>query len=166
MRAARVLGTAVLAGLFVTFPGVAPADGLLGGPPAATAAVPPAQEMLTMVNAARERVGCAAVELDGRLTAAATKHSTDMAGNDYFSHTGRNGSSFSDRTQAEGYPTPRSENIAAGETTAQTTFTQWMDSSGHRRNILDCSVKDMGLGVATDPGSTYRTYWTQEFGRG
>lgn len=166
MRAARVLGTALLAGLFVGFPGVAPADALFGGPPTATAAASPAQEMLTLVNAARERAGCGAVRLDDRLTAAATKHSADMAANDYFSHTGRNGSSFASRIEAEGYPSPRAENIAAGRTTARTTFTQWMDSSGHRRNILDCSAKDMGVGVATDAGSTYRTYWTQEFGRG
>jgi uncharacterized protein YkwD len=41
-----------------------------------------------------------------------------------------------------------------------------MNSPGHRRNILDCTPKDMGVGVASNPRSTYRTYWTQDFGRG
>ena len=89
-----------------------------------------------------------------------------MAANNYFSHTSRNGASFVTRIKAEGYPTPRSENIAAGRTTAQATLTQWMNSTGHRRNILDCTAKDMGVGVASNPRSTYRTYWTQDFGRG
>jgi uncharacterized protein YkwD len=165
MRAARVIGTALLAAGFLAVPGVAPADALVGAPPAAEAATP-AQEMLTLVNAERSKAGCAPVRLDSRLTTAASKHSTDMATNNYFSHTSRNGATFVTRIKAEGYPTPRSENIAAGNTTAQATFKQWMNSSGHRRNILDCTAKDMGVGVASNPRSTYRTYWTQDFGRG
>jgi uncharacterized protein YkwD len=43
---------------------------------------------------------------------------------------------------------------------------QWMNSPGHRANILDCTAKDMGLGVASNPNSTYGTYWTQDFGLG
>lgn len=166
MRAARVLGTSLLAAAFLAVPGVAPADGLAGGPPTATAAASAAQEMLALVNAERGKAGCAPVRLDSRLTAAASKHSTDMAKNNYFSHTSRNGATFVTRIKAEGYPTPRSENIAAGRTTAQATFSQWMNSAGHRRNILDCTAKDMGVGVAANPRSTYRIYWTQDFGRG
>jgi uncharacterized protein YkwD len=159
MRAARVVGTALLAAGFLTFPGVAPV-------PVAEAVATPAQEMLVLVNVERSKVGCAPVRLDARLNRAASKHSTDMATNNYFSHTSRDGRTFVTRIKNEGYPTPRSENIAAGRTTAQATFTQWMNSSGHRRNILDCSAKDMGVGVATNSRSTYRTYWTQDFGRG
>jgi len=166
MRAARVVGTALLATAFLAVPGLAPVDGLVHGPPAAEAAASPAQEMLTLVNAERSKAGCAPVRLDARLNNAAAKHSTDMAANNYFSHTSRNGASFVTRIKAEGYPTPRSENIAAGRTTAQATLTQWMNSAGHRRNILDCTAKDMGVGVASNPRSTYRTYWTQDFGRG
>ena len=123
MRAARVVGTALLATAFLAVPGVAPVDGLVdglvNGPPAAEAAASPAQEMLTLVNAERSKAGCAPVRLDARLNNAAAKHSTDMAANNYFSHTSRNGASFVTRIKAEGYPTPRSENIAAGRTTAQ-----------------------------------------------
>jgi uncharacterized protein YkwD len=168
MRAVRVIPTALLAGLFLTLPGTVPAVGPLGGPPTAEAATPAqsAQQMLSLVNAERRKAGCTAVRLDARLTTAAAKHSADMAANNYFSHTSRNGASFVTRTKAAGYPTPRSENIAAGNATAQATFTQWMNSPGHRKNILDCTAKDMGVAVATNPRSTYRSYWTQDFGRG
>jgi len=170
MRAARVIPTALLAGLFLTLPGtlpgIAPADGIMGGAPVAEAAASPAQQMLTLVNAERSKAGCKPVRLDSRLNAAASKHSTDMATNNYFSHTSRDGRSFVTRIKAEGYPTARSENIAAGNTTAQATFTQWMNSAGHKRNILDCTAKDMGVGAATNSRATYRTYWTQDFGRG
>jgi len=94
MRAARVIPTALLAGLFLTLPGTLPGIGRLGGPPTAEAATAAsaAEQMLTLVNAERHKA--------------------------------------------------------------------------YRRNILDCSAKDMGVGVATDPRSTYRIYWTQDFGRG
>ena len=156
MRA--LIRAVVLAALLLILPGLAAAQ--------AVAAPSPAQEMLSLVNAARSRAGCGPVRLDQRLNAAAGKHSADMANNNYFSHTGRNGSSFVDRIAAEGYRTARSENIAAGGSTAQATMNQWMNSAGHKRNILDCSAKDMGVGVASNPRSTYRTYWTQDFGRG
>jgi uncharacterized protein YkwD len=164
MRVSRVLTTALLAAAFAALP-VAEVGGIVAVAPAEAAATP-AQEMLTLVNAERSKVGCGPVRLDARLNRAASKHSTDMATNNYFSHTSRDGRNFVTRIRNEGYPTPRSENIAAGRTTAQATFTQWMNSSGHRRNILDCTAKDMGVGVASNPRSTYRTYWTQDFGRG
>jgi uncharacterized protein YkwD len=156
MRA--LIRAVVLAALLLILPGLAATQ--------AVAAPSAAQQVLALVNTARSEAGCGPVRLDPRLNAAASKHSTDMATNDYFSHTGRNGSTFVTRIAAEGYPTARSENIAAGNATARATVTQWMNSAGHRRNILDCSAKDMGVGVASNPRSTYRTYWTQDFGRG
>jgi uncharacterized protein YkwD len=125
-----------------------------------------AQQVLALVNAERAEAGCAPVALDSRLTAAATKYSRQMAQRDFFSHTSSDGSTFVTRVEREGYGTPRSENIAAGSTTAKATMQQWMDSPGHRRNILDCTAKEMGLGVASADGSEYGTYWTQEFGLG
>ena len=153
----RVASTAVLA-----------ASLSLSAPAVAVAQTTPsqAQQMLSLVNAERVAAGCAAVRLDTRLSAAATKHSQDMATKNFFSHTGSDGSNFVTRIQREGYPRPRSENIAAGNTAVAATFRQWMNSAGHRRNILDCTAKDMGLGVATNSGSRYRTYWTQVFGLG
>ena len=56
------------------------------------------------------------------------------------------------------------ENIAAGNATADETHTQWMNSSGHRRNILSADYTRIGIGYATCPNG-YRHYWTQVFAR-
>lgn len=121
-----------------------------------------AAEVLALVNQERARAGCAAVHLDDRLTAAAKAHSTDMADHGYFSHTSQDGRTFVDRVRAQGYTAARSENIAAGQATPAAVMQGWMNSDGHRRNILDCSAKAMGLASAR--GGSYGIYWTQDFG--
>ena len=93
----------------------------------------------------------------------AAGHAQDMATNNYFSHTSKDGRSFVDRIKAQGYPVPRSENIAAGQPTVTTVMDAWMASSGHRANILDCSAVAMGAASAT--GGSYGIYWVQDFGR-
>lgn len=161
-------GTAALSALALSLlavSGPAPA-----APPAvslvATTTATPAQQVLALVNTERAKAGCEAVRLESRLSAAATKYSQSMARNDFFSHVGPDDSNFVARVKREGYPTPRSENIAAGNATAQETMRQWMNSSGHRRNILDCTATEMGLGVASSNDSRFGIYWTQVFGLG
>lgn len=127
-------------------------------PPTSTAG-----QILTRVNAERAKAGCKAVVLDPRLTAAAAGHAQDMATNDYFSHTSRDGRTFVDRIKAQGYPVPRSENIAAGQPTVTAVMDAWMASAGHRANILDCSA--VAMGAASAKGGTYGIYWVQDFGR-
>jgi uncharacterized protein YkwD len=122
-----------------------------------------AGQILTLVNAQRAKAGCKAVTLDPRLTAAAAGHAQDMATNDYFSHTSRDGRTFVDRIRAAGYPIPRSENIAAGQPTVTAVMDAWMGSAGHRANILDCSA--VAMGAASAQGGTYGIYWVQDFGR-
>ena len=58
-----------------------------------------------------------------------------------------------------GYPTPGGENIAQGQTSAQQVMTDWMNSSGHRANILNCQFTAIGVGLNTNGW-----YWTQDFG--
>jgi len=128
-----------------------------------TTAAAPATQILTRVNAERAKAGCKAVVLDPRLTAAAAGHAQDMATNNYFSHTSRDGRTFVDRIKAQGYPVPRSENIAAGQPTVTAVMDAWMASAGHRANILDCSAVAMGAASAT--GGSYGIYWVQDFGR-
>ncbi len=125
--------------------------------PAPTGPAAVRADILARTNAERAQVGCGAVHLDDRINAAAQAHSEDMLANNYFSHTGLDGSSFADRLRRAGYPDPRSENIAMGYTNAASVMTGWMNSPGHKANILDCSAKAMGLGLAG-------TYWTQNFG--
>jgi uncharacterized protein YkwD len=122
-----------------------------------------ATQILSRVNAERAKAGCKAVVLDARLTAAAAGHAQDMATNNYFSHTSRDGRTFVDRITAQGYPVPRSENIAAGQPTVAAVMDAWMASAGHRANILDCSA--VAMGAASAKGGSYGIYWVQDFGR-
>lgn len=121
-----------------------------------------AGEILTLVNAERADAGCDPVRLDDRLTTAATRHSRDMADQDFLGHTGSDGDSFSERIRAAGHPSPRSENVAAGQESATEVVAAWLDSEGHRENILDCDARTMGVGRAT--GGSLGIYWTQDFG--
>lgn len=126
-----------------------------------------AEEMLGLVNDIRADSGIAPLRLNAELNTAAFDHSYDMASNNYFSHTGLNGSTFSERAIAAGYTgSPRGENIAAGYSTVANTFNQWVNSTGHLNNMLNSNSNEMGIGHATYNGSTYTHYWTQIFGKG
>nr|CTQ92152.1 hypothetical protein [Kibdelosporangium sp. MJ126-NF4] len=117
-----------------------------------------AGEVVALVN--KERDGkCAALGVDDRLTTSAQKHSSDMAARNYFSHTTPEGTSFDKRIKAAGYPSPGAENIAKGQRTAKQVMDSWMNSDGHRTNILNCSYKKIGVGVDTNG-----FLWTQNFG--
>jgi hypothetical protein len=122
------------------------------------------RETMALINQRRLDAGLPALPVDVRLVLAARRHSEDMATNDFFSHVGSNGSSFVQRVQADGYPTPRSENIAAGYLSAAAAVEAWMGSPGHRQNILDPVARHIGVGFAVDASSTYRRYWTNDFG--
>jgi uncharacterized protein YkwD len=133
--------------------------------PRPTTTTPPArtteqQRVVDLVNAERAKAGCRALIVDQRLVAAAQAHSTDMAVNDYFSHTSPDGSTFADRIRAAGYPSPGAENIAKGYRSADEVMAAWMRSKGHRANILDCTLTAIGVGL-----DTRGSYWTQDFGR-
>nr|WP_117211871.1 CAP domain-containing protein [Allorhizocola rhizosphaerae] len=121
-------------------------------------------EVTALINKERSKAGCQAVRTDERMRTAGRAHSADMANNNYFSHTGLDGSSFVDRLVRAGYPRSGAagENIAYGYRTAQDVVTGWMNSEGHRNNILNCSAKVTGVGLAYR-GNT--PYWTQLFGR-
>lgn len=122
-------------------------------------------QVATLVNQVRAKAGCAAVHTDERLRTAARGHSADMAAQGYFSHTGKDGSTFVDREARAGYPRAAAggENIAMGYPTPANVMTAWMNSSGHRANILTCDFKALGVGLAYD--SNGAAYWTQDFGR-
>jgi uncharacterized protein YkwD len=119
----------------------------------------PAEEVVALVNKARVENGCPALQVDDRLATAATAHSADMSDRDYFSHTSPDGVTFDKRILNAGYPTPGAENIARGQTSAQSVMDAWMKSRGHRTNILNCKLTAIGVGLDTDGW-----YWTQDFG--
>lgn len=132
-----------------------------------------AEEMLALVNQFRSQAqtcggealpAVPALTLDDRLNTAARLHSEDMANNNYFSHTGLNGSSFGDRIRAQGYQLGfGGENIAAGSATAQGAFNQWAGSPGHCRNMMSPNFTQLGVGYGQNPTSDFTHYWTQVF---
>jgi uncharacterized protein YkwD len=133
--------------------------------PAARTAAPAASgseaTVLALVNEARAAAGCGAVRADPALAAVARAHSADMRDRDYFSHDTPEGLSPFDRAEAAGITSARAENIAAGQRDAAAVMDAWMNSPGHRANILDCSLSTLGVGVAEGPGGPW---WTQLFG--
>ncbi|MFH9427885.1 CAP domain-containing protein [Streptomyces sp. NPDC017615] len=127
--------------------------------PAATASGDVAR-VVELVNAERAKVGCSPVKLNSTLSKAAQDHSADMAAHNTMSHTGSDGSDPGSRITAAGYQwSTYGENVAYGYSTPEQVMAGWMESPGHRENILNCSFKEIGVGLA-QPGS----YWTQDFG--
>ncbi len=120
------------------------------------------QSVADLVDAERAKAGCGPLRYDTRLADAARKHSADMANRGYFDHNTPEGVTPWDRVKAEGYQQPSAENIAAGQRTPQEVVTAWMNSSGHRANILNCSSHAVGVGFFQ--GGSYGYYWTQDFG--
>ncbi|MEV7390045.1 MULTISPECIES: CAP domain-containing protein [unclassified Streptomyces] len=115
--------------------------------------------IVALVNAERGKVGCQALTLNTTLTKVAQAHSEDMALHQNMSHSGSDGSSPGDRITAAGYTwSAYGENVAYGYATPEQVMAGWMASPGHKANILNCSFKEIGVGLA-QPGS----YWTQDF---
>ncbi|MFC9294253.1 CAP domain-containing protein [Streptomyces sp. NPDC057011] len=130
--------------------------------PTASAPAPTgaAAEVLALVNQERAAAGCPALTVNAKLTKAAQDHSADMAAHNTMSHTGSDGSDPGQRITRAGYAWQTyGENVAYGYSTAAKVMEGWMNSPGHRANILNCSFKEIGIGLA-QPGQ----YWTQDFG--
>lgn len=119
--------------------------------------------VLSLVNQERAAAGCPTLRSDGPLTGLARAHSADMRDRNFFSHTNPSGQSPWDRAEAAGIGYLAAENIAAGQSSAAAVMAAWMGSPGHRSNILNCSLRTLGVGVAY--GGSYGIYWTQDFGR-
>lgn len=131
---------------------------------------PEEKAVVDLVNAERSKRGCDPLRVSDQLASAAQGHSKDMALNDFFSHTSSDGRSPWDRIRETGYSfSSAAENIAAGYPTAASAVSGWMNSSGHRANILNCSLEETGVGyyyLQNDTGNVnYRHYWTQVFAR-
>jgi uncharacterized protein YkwD len=120
--------------------------------------------VLSITNAERAKVGCKALKTNADLTKAAQGHSADMAKNNYFSHDSQDGRSPFDRMKDAGYSfSAAAENIAMGQLTPDAVMTAWMNSAGHKANILNCTYTQIGIGIAKDKGGA--PYWTQDFGK-
>jgi uncharacterized protein YkwD len=127
---------------------------------------PEEQAFLKLINDYRAQNGRSALVAVKTLGAAAEHHSVDMAAKNYFSHTLADGTTWSQNIVNHGYTynTYRGENIAAGNSLASSTFNQWKNSSGHNANMLSTNFKAIGIGRAYGANSTYKWYWTADFG--
>ncbi|MFJ2828180.1 CAP domain-containing protein [Streptomyces sp. NPDC087263] len=122
-----------------------------------------ASEVVALTNAERTATGLRPLAVDLLLTNAAQAHSDDMVARAFYSHTSPDGTQPWDRAAAAG-STRRSigENIACGQRSPAEVVLGWMNSPGHRANILKPAFTHIGIGLAG--GGRMGTYWTQLFG--
>jgi len=135
-------------------------------PPPTSTTLADEAEVLRLTNVERAKVpGCPALRLNPILAKVARAHSQDMAENNYFAHNSQDGTSPFTRMSRAGYKyTIAAENIAGGQQTPAAVMAAWMASQGHRENILDCRLTELGVGLYRSPSSTYGVYWSQDFG--
>ena len=120
------------------------------------------KEVVTLVNQERAKVGLAPLKDNWELSRVARYKSEDMANKNYFSHTSPTYGSPFDMMKNFGikYMTA-GENIAKGQQTSVSVMTAWMNSSGHKANILNANFTEIGVGVARNKSGTI--YWTEQF---
>ncbi|WP_433272230.1 CAP domain-containing protein [Actinosynnema sp. CS-041913] len=119
------------------------------------------QQIVDLVNAERAKAGCGAVRVDGKAQAAAQAHADDMAARNYYAHKSPEGADAGDRLNAAGYEWRKwRENIHKGVRSPEEAMRDWINSSAHRANILDCGVGDLGVGVNS---SANGPWWVQVF---
>ncbi|MDI6098762.1 CAP domain-containing protein [Actinoplanes sp. NEAU-A12] len=127
-----------------------------------TASSAVAAEVVRLVNVERQKAGCSGLSSESRLEAAAQKHSELQAERNSMSHQLPGEAGMSDRVTAEGYRWRSvGENVAAGYSSAASVMDGWMNSPGHKANILNCGFKEIGVGLAKSSSGTQ--YWTQNF---
>ncbi len=133
----------------------------------------PEQSVLASVNAVRAKAGCGPLKVNSKLMAAAKLQASNMAEKDFFGHRGKDGRGFASRVSGQGYKYRfAAENIAAGQPTPQRAVQAWLDSPGHRRNILNCNFRETGIAMVYQPddrplrgqSGSLRYYWVQVFG--
>lgn len=112
-----------------------------------------------LTNVARVAHGCRPLRQNSRLQKAAQGHANDMARKHYFAHDSINGTIWWKRIMKAGYKNPGGENIARGFGSTTSVVTAWLNSPEHRRNIMDCQFRTIGVGFNGNGD-----YWVQDFG--
>lgn len=121
-----------------------------------------AEEVLKLVNNERQKAGLKPLTLSEKLTSIANTKAQDMADKNYFSHNSPTYGSPFDMLHTFGVSySIAGENIAAGQKTAEQVMNDWMNSSGHRANILNKDYTQLGVGYTS--GGSYGTEWVQLF---
>lgn len=119
-------------------------------------------QIVVLVNKERLKVGLAPLKSNWELARVARIKSQDMIDKNYFSHTSPTyGSPFDMMSNFGIKYMSAGENIAYGQPTPTSVMTSWMNSAGHKANILNKSYTEIGVGVAKKSNGTI--YWTQQF---
>lgn len=129
------------------------------------------KEVLRLANIERRKAGVPSLKWDNNLARAARYHAADMATENYFSHNSQDRNGGQLKVSCNTFKRIRAfsnnagaENIAAGSSTAKAVINQWMNSTGHRKNMLSKSYKYLGVGYYRKNGSKWGNYWVQNFG--
>jgi uncharacterized protein YkwD len=130
-----------------------------------------AAEMLSRVNDIRRRAGLPPLAPNPLLDRVSQEHAEDMLVRSYFGHQTPEGLGPSDRARADGYGPGIGENLVEQRFSTEEALEAWLNSPGHRRNILDPGCRELGVGLAVGAGydaapGGYRVIWVQSFGRG
>lgn len=119
----------------------------------------PEEKLIALINTERSQRGINPVQVDPLLMQMAENHSYDMVNRKFFSHTNPDGDDPGDRLDNIDYDwLTYGENIGGGQKTAQDIFDAWMDSPGHRDNLLNPHLTEIGIGYGV--GGPYGHYWT------
>jgi len=124
-------------------------------------------EMLAQVNAQRRKAGAPPLSLNADLQEAAQAHAQDMLARGFFDHKSPSGTTVRERSRKAGYDWRTiGENIAEGQKSVTEVVTTWMNSKGHRENILNPAFRELGIGLVLGKGrdGEYRVIWVQNFG--
>lgn len=130
-----------------------------------------AQQLVAIINQARQQAGLNTLNVQSQLTAAAQEHSLDIACHDSYDHIGSDGSVWTDRVARQGYAnyTSARENIRVGDPafgfSPQYVFDRWFESQIHHDNMYYPSVSDIGIACALNPDSEYKEFCTAVFAR-
>ena len=119
-----------------------------------------AEEIVRLVNVERKKAGLPAVKLSRELYRPAMIRAREIVKS--FSHTRPNGLPFNSVFYGITYRTV-GENLAAGQTSCEMVMQQWMDSPGHRANILNKKFRYLGVAYLYSGKGKYKHYWVQEF---
>lgn len=119
-------------------------------------------EVIRLVNVERSKAGRSALRENNEVSKVARIKSEDFVNHNYFSHNSSTYGTPFEMLRNFGITfTAAAENIASGQKTAKEVINTWMNSSGHRANILNSTYNQIGVGVAKDKNGNL--YWTQMF---
>lgn len=126
------------------------------------------ERVLKHVNQQRAMNGAGPLTLNARLTDAAQKHAEDMVRRDFVEHRSPDGRALQDRIASVGYPWRAiAENLAAGQSSPESSVQSWMTSPAHRDNMLSQDYLEAGIGYAVPTGEgkrpRYKHYWVVVF---